>query len=43
LCYVSDPRLGPGVLNRPDLVILRGKVFRLEARQRRIAVAVRIE
>ncbi|AYE95132.1 hypothetical protein C0J29_10440 [Mycobacterium paragordonae] len=28
LCYVEDPRRGPGVLNRPDLVILRGKVFR---------------
>ncbi|WP_142282257.1 amidohydrolase family protein [Mycobacterium sp. IEC1808] len=28
LCYSEDPRQGPGVLNRPDLVILRGKVFR---------------
>ena len=28
LCYVSDPREGPGVLNRPDLVMLRGKAFR---------------
>ncbi|MGE2814179.1 metal-dependent hydrolase family protein [Mycobacterium heidelbergense] len=28
LCYVDDPREGPGVLNRPDLVILRGAVFR---------------
>ncbi|WP_156767072.1 amidohydrolase family protein [Mycobacterium sp. E796] len=28
LCYSEDPRRGPGVLNRPDLVILRGKVFR---------------
>lgn len=28
LCYADDPRQGPGVLNRPDLVILRGKVFR---------------
>jgi imidazolonepropionase-like amidohydrolase len=28
LCYSSDPREGPGVLNRPDLVILRGKTFR---------------
>ncbi|MCV7100575.1 metal-dependent hydrolase family protein [Mycobacterium palustre] len=28
LCYSRDPRSGPAVLNRPDLVILRGKVFR---------------
>ncbi len=28
LCYSQDPRLGPAVLNRPDLVILRGKTFR---------------
>ncbi|WP_156763878.1 amidohydrolase family protein [Mycobacterium sp. 852002-50816_SCH5313054-b] len=28
LCYAEDPRQGPGVLNRPDLVILRGKAFR---------------
>ena len=28
LCYAQDPRLGPAVLNRPDLVILRGNVFR---------------
>jgi imidazolonepropionase-like amidohydrolase len=28
LCYSEDPRLGPGVLNSPDLVILRGKTFR---------------
>ncbi|BBZ45054.1 hypothetical protein MPRM_23350 [Mycobacterium parmense] len=28
LCYSQDPRSGPAVLNRPDLVILRGKVFR---------------
>ena len=28
LCYSEDPRRGPGVLNRPDLVILRGKAFR---------------
>ena len=28
LCYSEDPRLGPGVLNQPDLVILRGKTFR---------------
>jgi imidazolonepropionase-like amidohydrolase len=28
VCYAEDPRLGPAVLGRPDLVILRGKVFR---------------
>ncbi|MDP7721407.1 amidohydrolase family protein [Mycobacterium sp. TY814] len=28
LCYADDPRRGAAVLNRPDLVILRGKVFR---------------
>ncbi|BBX66201.1 hypothetical protein MSAS_53750 [Mycobacterium saskatchewanense] len=28
LCYSEDPRRGSGVLNHPDLVILRGKVFR---------------
>jgi imidazolonepropionase-like amidohydrolase len=28
LCYAEDPRSGPGVLRRPDLVILRGKAFR---------------
>ena len=28
LCYAGDPREGPGALNRPDLVILRGNVFR---------------
>jgi imidazolonepropionase-like amidohydrolase len=28
LCYSEDPRDGPGVLNHPDLVILRGKMFR---------------
>jgi imidazolonepropionase-like amidohydrolase len=27
LCYSDDPRQGPGVLNHPDLVILRGKTF----------------
>jgi imidazolonepropionase-like amidohydrolase len=27
LCYSDDPRRGPGVLNRPDLVILRGQLF----------------
>src|ERR1700742_3943445 len=29
LCYSQDPRSGAGVLNRPDLVILRGKTFRV--------------
>jgi imidazolonepropionase-like amidohydrolase len=28
LCYAGDPRQGPGALNHPDLVILRGNVFR---------------
>ncbi|MFV0495883.1 amidohydrolase family protein [Mycobacterium sp.] len=28
LCYSEDPRTGPAVLSRPDLVILRGRVFR---------------
>lgn len=28
LCYSADPRQGPGVLSRPNLVILRGKMFR---------------
>ena len=28
LCYAADPRQGPAVLNRPDLVVLRGKTFR---------------
>ena len=28
LCYSDDPRLGPAVLNSPDLVVLRGKTFR---------------
>ncbi|SPM37600.1 Imidazolonepropionase or related amidohydrolase [Mycobacterium rhizamassiliense] len=28
VCYSQDPRLGPGVLGQPDLVILRGKTFR---------------
>ncbi len=28
LCYSQDPRSGAAVLNRPDLVILRGKIFR---------------
>jgi imidazolonepropionase-like amidohydrolase len=27
LCYNDDPRHGPTVLNRPDVVILRGQVF----------------
>jgi imidazolonepropionase-like amidohydrolase len=28
LCYSGDPRQGAGVLNHPDLVILRGNTFR---------------
>jgi imidazolonepropionase-like amidohydrolase len=28
LCFSRDPREGPAVLGRPDLVILRGKTFR---------------
>jgi imidazolonepropionase-like amidohydrolase len=28
LCYSEDPRSDPAVLNRPDLVVLRGKTFR---------------
>ncbi|OBK12911.1 metal-dependent hydrolase family protein [Mycobacterium asiaticum] len=28
LCYAEDPRVGPEVLNRPDLVIMRGNTFR---------------
>jgi imidazolonepropionase-like amidohydrolase len=27
LCYNDDPRHGPAVLNRPDVVILRGQVY----------------
>jgi imidazolonepropionase-like amidohydrolase len=27
LCYNDDPRLGPTVLNRPDMIILRGQVY----------------
>ena len=27
-CFSDDPRQGPRVLDRPDLVVLRGKVFR---------------
>src|SRR6202008_438532 len=27
LCYNDDPRQGPPVLNRPDVVILRGQTF----------------
>jgi imidazolonepropionase-like amidohydrolase len=27
LCYTNDPRQGSGVLNRPDLVVLRGELF----------------
>jgi imidazolonepropionase-like amidohydrolase len=28
LCYSQDPRHGPAVLRRPDLVVLRGNAFR---------------
>jgi imidazolonepropionase-like amidohydrolase len=28
VCYTADPRTGADVLNHPDLVILRGKVYR---------------
>jgi imidazolonepropionase-like amidohydrolase len=28
VCYAEDPRTGAGVLNSPDVVILRGKVYR---------------
>jgi imidazolonepropionase-like amidohydrolase len=28
VCYAEDPRSGAAVLNNPDLVILRGKVYR---------------
>ena len=27
LCFTDDPRSGPGVLSRPDLVILRGRTY----------------
>lgn len=27
LCFVADPRGGAGVLSRPDLVILRGRIY----------------
>lgn len=27
LCFTDDPRCGPGVLSRPDRVILRGRVY----------------
>ncbi|GFG76543.1 metal-dependent hydrolase family protein [Mycobacterium botniense] len=27
VCYTEDPRRGPGVLSRPDLVVLRGQPF----------------
>jgi imidazolonepropionase-like amidohydrolase len=27
ICFADDPRTGAAVLNRPDLVILRGRVF----------------
>ena len=28
LCFTEDPRTGPGVLSRPDRVVLRGRVYR---------------
>ncbi|OBH11669.1 amidohydrolase family protein [Mycobacterium sp. E1747] len=31
VCFSDDPRSGPAVLRRPDLVILRGRVFRPSA------------
>jgi imidazolonepropionase-like amidohydrolase len=34
LCYSQDPRRDPGVLTRPDLVILRGKPFRPQGYRR---------
>ncbi len=27
VCYADDPRTGAGVINRPDLVVLRGRVY----------------
>ncbi|MCB0926043.1 MAG: amidohydrolase family protein [Mycobacterium sp.] len=27
LCFADDPRAGPAVLSRPDLVILRGRIY----------------
>jgi hypothetical protein len=27
VCFADDPRHGPGVLSRPDRVILRGRVY----------------
>jgi imidazolonepropionase-like amidohydrolase len=27
LCFAEDPRGGPEVLSRPDLVMLRGRVY----------------
>lgn len=31
LCFARDPRSGPAVLNNPDLIMLRGKIFRSPA------------
>jgi imidazolonepropionase-like amidohydrolase len=31
LCYSSDPRSGAAVLNTPDLIMLRGNIFRSPA------------
>jgi hypothetical protein len=31
LCYSSDPRSGAAVLNSPDLIMLRGNIFRSPA------------
>ena len=28
VCYAEDPRTGADVLNKPDIVILRGRAFR---------------
>jgi hypothetical protein len=27
VCYADDPRLGVGVLNNPQIVMLRGRAF----------------
>lgn len=27
LCFTDDPRVGPAVLSRPDLIILRGRIY----------------
>ncbi|BBY11279.1 hypothetical protein MMARJ_20190 [Mycobacterium marseillense] len=31
LCFARDPRSGPAVLNNPELIMLRGKIFRSPA------------